>query len=289
MKLVADVDTITSNLNPLSAEIDNFSSAVSSFDGASINCPVEEVSGVLDSYKSSISDDLNKLNTSSGEYKTLVTECCSEYKANEANTQSIDISCIDEIIKNSEEVVKDYKGNAASKLTGLPSTEIRGGMSEGTVFLTKDGRLVVSKSNTVNDAMAWALKTADDDSIGYSQATRWGDPNYDCSSLVISAYEAAGIPVKENGATYTGNMRDAFLATGQFEWIPGDPDPNSLQPGDIVLNEANHVEMYVGNGQTIGAHDNFDGCDGDSSGSEINVSGYYSYPWNGVLRYVGDD
>ena len=149
MKLVADVDTITSNLNPLSAEIDSFSSAVSSFNGSSINCPVEEVSGVLDSYKSSISDDLNKLNTSSGEYKTLVSECCSEYKANEANTQTIDVSVIKEIIKNSEEVVKDYKGNAASRLTGLPSTEIRGTASiEAQKILDKyEGRSIPDLSN----------------------------------------------------------------------------------------------------------------------------------------------
>ncbi len=289
MKLVADVDKIAANLGPLSTEIDSFSSAVSTFNSASINCPVAELSSVLDSYKNAISEDLNRLNTSAGEYKTLVSDCCSEYKANEANTQSIDISNIDDIIKACQEIVKDYKGNAESRLKGLPSTQIRGSMSEATYFVMADGRVVASNSNLVNGAIAWAIKTADDNSIGYSQGTRWGNPNYDCSSFVISAYEAAGVPVMENGATYTGNMRDAFLATGQFEWIPGDPDPSTLQPGDIVLNEGDHVEMYVGNGQNIGAHSDWDGYDGDSSGGEVNISGYYSYPWNGVLRYTGND
>ncbi len=74
MKLVADVDTITSNLNPLSTTIEDFNSAVSAYDGASINCSLEEVSGVLDSYKSSIGEDLNKINTSSHEYNTFVEE-----------------------------------------------------------------------------------------------------------------------------------------------------------------------------------------------------------------------
>ena len=126
MKLVADIDTITSNLSPLSTTIEDFTSAVSAYDGASINCSLEEVSGVLDSYKSSISEDLSKLNTSSHEYNTLVEECCSEYKANEENTQNISIDSINKIIENNADVTIDYKGSAAEKLTGLPTTELIG-------------------------------------------------------------------------------------------------------------------------------------------------------------------
>jgi len=139
----------------------------------------------------------------------------------------------------------------------------------------------------IQKAMDWALAIANDNSHGYSQNTRYGNPNYDCSSLVIAAYENAGIPVQEAGASYTGNMRSAFLKCG-FIWIPGNPDVSSLQPGDILLNEGHHTEMYIGNGKNVGAHDNFDGRNGDSSGREINVSPYRSYPWNGVLRYVGN-
>lgn len=126
MKLVADVDKINSNLTSLSTEVDDFNKAVSTYNGASINCPVEEISGVLDSYKSSIGDDLEKLNTSSQEYKTLVEECCTDYKANEEKTQTINVDKIAEIISNNKDVTVDYKGNAASKLTGLPSTELTG-------------------------------------------------------------------------------------------------------------------------------------------------------------------
>ena len=124
MKLVADVDTITSNLKPLTTSIEDFTSAVSAFDGASINCPLNEVSGVLDSYKSSISDDLNKLNKSSHEYNDLVTDCCSKYKANEEKTQSLDIEKLADIISNCSEISFDYEGSAAKKLTGLPSTDL---------------------------------------------------------------------------------------------------------------------------------------------------------------------
>lgn len=57
-------------------------------------------------------------------------------------------------------------------------------------------------------------KIATDDSHGYSQDSRWGNPDYDCSSLVIQAWEQAGVPVKTAGATYTGNMYNIFLKWG---------------------------------------------------------------------------
>lgn len=145
----------------------------------------------------------------------------------------------------------------------------------------------VPVSEGVQGAIDWALATAADNSHGYSQSTRWGNPNYDCSSFVISAYQAAGIPVKTNGATYTGNMKNAFLKSG-FIWIPGNPNVNDLQPGDVLLDENVHTEMYIGNGKNVGAHSNYDGRNGDSSGREVSVGNYYSHPWDGVLRYVGN-
>ena len=150
----------------------------------------------------------------------------------------------------------------------------------------------INGSNSVNSyiqgAMDWAIAVAANDSHGYSQSTRWGNPNYDCSSFVISAYEAAGIPVKEAGAGYTGSMRSAFTSVG-FEWIPGDPNLDDLQPGDVLLTENSHTEMYLGNGKNIGAHGDYDAANGDSSGKEISITNYRSYPWQGVLRYVGNN
>ncbi len=143
-------------------------------------------------------------------------------------------------------------------------------------------------STSLDDAIDWAVSIASDDTHGYSQNTRWGNPNYDCSSLVISAWEAAGVPVhSQYGATYTGDMKNAFLASGKFEWIPGPVDPNTLQPGDVLLNEEVHTELYIGNGQNVGAHANRDGADGDSSGTEISVTDYWDDNWDGILRYTG--
>ena len=120
MKLVADLDKISSNLTNLDSEIDTYSSAVSTFSSASINCTVEEVSGDLESFKSAIAEDLNKLNTSSQEFSTLVNECQSEYKNNESNTQTIDISSIENIITNNPDITSKYESeNAKNKLTTI--------------------------------------------------------------------------------------------------------------------------------------------------------------------------
>lgn len=289
MKLVVDIDSIMSNLKILASSVEEYYSAVKSFNSTNIDCSLEEVSGLLEDYKSNISNDLSKLNTSSEEYKELVDDCCIEYQTNEENNQEIDISKIDDVITNNREVTVDYQGDAATALSGLPSVEIKPTMTEATAFMMEDERAEASEYDVVNEAMAWAIQHADDDKYGYSlNSTRWGEPNFDCSTLIISAYQAAGTGVKDAGASYCGNMKEAFLSTGKFEWIPGEPNVNNLKPGDILLNPNKHTEMYVGKGNNVGAHDNRDGKDGDSSGTEVNVQGYWSPGWTGVLRYKGD-
>ena len=136
---------------------------------------------------------------------------------------------------------------------------------------------------TPEKAVAWALRIANDPAHGYDQGNRWG-PDYDCSSLVISAYEAAGVPVKAAGASYTGNMRAAFKRCG-FREVSG-----TLKTGDVLLNEKNHAALYVGGGQIVQASINERGSitggqSGDQTGGEISVRGYYNYPWDVILRY----
>ena len=55
----------------------------------------------------------------------------------------------------------------------------------------------------IEKAVTWALAIANDNTHGYDQQYRWG-PDYDCSSLIISAWQQAGVPVKTKGAAYTG-------------------------------------------------------------------------------------
>lgn len=141
-------------------------------------------------------------------------------------------------------------------------------------------------------AVRWAISIANDNSHGYDQASRWGNPDYDCSSLVISAFEQAGIPLKSAGATYTGNMYDTALSIG-FSDVTGSTNlgtGDGMRRGDILLNHANHTAMYIGDGQIVQASSNENGGitggqAGDQTGSEIAVRSYYNYPWDSILRY----
>lgn len=143
-------------------------------------------------------------------------------------------------------------------------------------------------SPVVERAISWAVSIANDNSHGYSQSSRWG-PDYDCSSLVISAFKNAGVDV--GTATYTENMRFQFTQHG-FQWIPWNQigGVSNLQRGDILLNEKNHTEIYLGGNQNVGAHSNKGYPQtGDQTGTEVSVSGYYFHPWDGILRYMGND
>jgi hypothetical protein len=142
----------------------------------------------------------------------------------------------------------------------------------------------------VEAAVEWMINIANDNTHGYDQTNRWG-PDYDCSSFVISGYEQAGIPLKTNGATYTGDMKNVCIATG-FHVVDWGNDMSKLVRGDILLNEADHVCVYIGNGQIVQASENelhtaTGGQTGDQTGTEIEVRSYYVFSagWDCVLRY----
>lgn len=148
----------------------------------------------------------------------------------------------------------------------------------------------------ISKAVDYMKKIAADSKHGYSQLSRWGNPDtwsdYDCSSLVISAYQAAGVPVKDKGATYTGNMYNAFIKCG-FKDVTSKIDLATgagLQAGDVLLNHLCHTAMMI-DGKNL-AQASIDekggimgGKVGDQTGKEIHTRSYYNYPWNCVLRY----
>lgn len=82
-------------------------------------------------------------------------------------------------------------------------------------------------------------------------------------------------------------MRSNLTSHG-FKWIPWSSISNAsnLQRGDILLNEANHTEFYLGNNKDVASHGYYGHTETEK---EISVSSYYYYPWDGVLRYVGND
>ena len=148
----------------------------------------------------------------------------------------------------------------------------------------------------VTSAVEYMKKVANDPKHGYSQILRWGNPDtwsdYDCSSLVISAYESAGIKVKTAGATYTGNMYSVFLKCG-FKDVTSSVNlatGSGLKAGDVLLNHQNHTAMMISTTQLAQASIDekggiMGGKTGDQTGYEIHIRSYYNYPWNVILRY----
>ena len=155
---------------------------------------------------------------------------------------------------------------------------------------------------------------------GYSQYSRNGDGgretitlsdgskvtiatgDRDCSSAVIDAYRSAGL--KLPGASYTGNMRNAFLSTGCFKWHPG--TSYSAKRGDIYLvhksNNDGHTAMCTqpyGSPKgdllaefSISEKGTIDGKEGDQLNdkgwyAESHEKPYYDFPWDGILEFTG--
>lgn len=150
---------------------------------------------------------------------------------------------------------------------------------------------------------------ARDDSHGYDQIHRMGPFDFDCSGLNITGWVKAGVPVNKAvkntvtvngkqktvttpGATYTGNIRNAYLKHG-FKDVTKSVDLVSgrgLKRGDVLLREGHHVAQYCGNGREVEASINEKGTttggkQGDQTGREILIRNYRNYPWNCVLRY----
>ena len=125
------------------------------------------------------------------------------------------------------------------------------------------------------DVVNYAINTFD--SYLYSQALRMTNTHVDCSSMVWRSYMHFGIQMG-------GIPTWAATASGVYYWcqqngktIGGD----RLAPGDLVFrgsspSSISHVEMYIGNNQTFGAHT--DKYPADRQVSIVPYSrGYYNY------------
>ena len=175
--------------------------------------------------------------------------------------------------------------------TGSSVKKVRA--SYGDQYLKLYQKKEENKVSKIKNAVARAEAIALDDSHGYDQVDRWGNPNYDCSGLVISCLEAAGIPAKSSGATYTGNMPDVLPKIGFKDVVKSVnlATGSGMIRGDVLLGNG-HTAFCCGNGKLVHASINEKGTvtggkSGDQTGREICIRSYYNKPWVHVYRYTG--
>ena len=155
----------------------------------------------------------------------------------------------------------------------------------------------MTRQQTIEKATDWMESTAKDPKHGYDQIYRWGQKgDYDCSAAVITAWDKAGVDLKKDGATYTGNLQQALLKN-DFKDITKSVDLKTgigLKRGDILFAKGHHVAMYSGSGLEVEASINENGRatggkPGDQTGREFLIRKYRNYPWTNVYRYYGGE
>ena len=140
-------------------------------------------------------------------------------------------------------------------------------------------------STFISEMKAWC----EERDLGYDQMQRWDirpGGEADCSSLVIRALQDSGFDT--GSASYTGDLSSNLCARGWVR-LPVDGNP---QPGDICLNDAEHVAVCTSLGMisyaSIDENGGISGGEsGDQTGFETKTAPYYDHPWDCYLRYVG--
>ena len=156
--------------------------------------------------------------------------------------------------------------------------------------------------SVINDAVDFAVRMANDNTHGYSQAVRslyniTNPTSFDCSSLACTAYYYGFI---KNGLTkeanylkancsYTGNMLD-MLNCG-FEVVARNQTAHAeMVKGDIELNTSYHTAIAVDKDTIVHARSSEGTSDTkDGSGNEIRIQPWYLYShgWTHRLRFTG--
>lgn len=123
----------------------------------------------------------------------------------------------------------------------------------------------------------WGTGTEEIDIYGHKYLIAGGDR--DCSSAVISSFEAAGISC--GGATYTGNMEECMIPTGNFRKRPMS---FIAQESDVYLHKKNHTAMCISPepdilGEFSGNEKG--GATGGKTGDQLQKGEYDETHWRG--------
>lgn len=163
--------------------------------------------------------------------------------------------------------------------------------------------LIHGLSSGTGDYVQWMIDFSEDSSHGYgwnsatnswSNATHYanstgkhregltGNPDVICSTFVWLALKENGYKVPDY-PFQVGNMADDLESNG---FIKKDFSEDELKRGDIVEyrnSGGNHVEVYIGNGEYVGAREDTNKKLGESSNNEVFVMKGaivpYQYMW----------
>ena len=157
-------------------------------------------------------------------------------------------------------------------------------------------------------AITWAKKIAADNSYGYSLGTGNAYPDtychicnprrskdYCCASFVTAAlYHGWGLKYMKShcksGDTASVGSLASVLAKHGWKNVPISSANNyaNLKAGDVIICRGGaHVELYIGNGKSVGANDDHDGRTGDSGGKEVYVKPLAWEAPSHALRFGG--
>lgn len=141
---------------------------------------------------------------------------------------------------------------------------------------------------SIESAVKYVENIANNDSHGYSQINRNGNPDYDCSSLVGTALNQAGFDVSPYSTTR--NLYDQLIACGFVEI----PVRGTRKRGDIFLSPGKHVVMCTDSAHIAQASIDENGgikgaTPGDQTGREIWITDFKQSGWVYHLRYSGND
>lgn len=125
--------------------------------------------------------------------------------------------------------------------------------------------------------MDWCIKTSEGPALYVWGAH--GPDNYDCTGFLSCGLQAAGFDMPPcHGTAFDDNIQAAG-----FTLIPYDDSQGTapLMPGDVLSNP-NHVELYIGNGNVVGAHSAH-----KAAAEQVSVEPWFADNWTEIYRCTG--
>ena len=200
---------------------------------------------------------------------------------------SDDATRLEQRVTEAEARLGDIQNDTIKKIQGTGTTQSSTSSSSSAP---------ASGSAAIEAMIAKAEEYANNDRYGYrydGYGLSYND-GFDCSGFVSRCISDT-IDGCNVGHQNTRSMVGALTGTGKWTQIStrniNFSTGEGLERGDVLVNEGSHTEIYMGNGMTIGAHDNWDGNPGDGRDHKEICPVQLSYgSWGGqtkVVRYTG--